>query len=186
MKTVIILLIATMAFLACTEPEPPQQNVADENYPDSRLDDATIVFTKDGKQNITIEAEHIDRWVREDSTEADTIKVLFFDDQGGQKSTLTANRGLIREKSEKVAMFGNVVAINEDSTVLKTESLFWDPETGLITTDDYVEIEKTDGDLLTGYGLKADRNLQELEILSDVAGKVTDVAEQEKEKFKDK
>jgi len=186
MKTAIFILIIAMAFLACTETEPPQPNETTENYPDSRLDDATIVFTKDGKQSVTIEAKHIDRWVKQDSTEADTVIVIFFDTTGTQKSTLTANRGLIREKSELVSMFGNVVAINEDSTVLKTESLFWDPETGLITTDDYVEIEKADGDLLTGYGLKADRNLHELEILSDVAGKVSDVAEQEKEKFEDK
>jgi len=172
--------------LACSSTETPQPVEEGANLPDSRLDDATIVFTEDGRRSVVVEAVHIDRWEQQDSTEADTVTVLFYDTLGVQKSTLTGKRALIREKSEKVGMFGNVVAVNEDSTVLKTESLFWDPQTNLITTDDYVEITKKDGDIITGYGLKANRHLQEIEILSDVAGKVIEAAVQEKEKIEKK
>ena len=186
MKTLRLIIILLLGLLACSRTETPQPVEDNVNLPDSRLDDATIVFTEDGLQSVVVEAAHIDRWEKQDSTEADSMTVLFYDKQGVQKSTLTGKRGLIREKSEKVAMFGNVVAVNEDSTVLKTESLFWDPATNLMTTDDYVEITKKDGDIITGYGLKADRHLREIEILSNVAGKVTDAAEQEKEKFEQK
>jgi LPS export ABC transporter protein LptC len=186
MRNLLLIAILSLGLLACSKTETPQPVGDSVNLPDSRLDDATIVFTEDGRQSVVVKAAHIDRWERQDSTEAQTVTVLFYDTLGVQKSTLTGKRGLIREKSEKVAMFGDVVAVNEDSTVLKTESLFWDPQTNLITTDDYVEVTRKDGDVITGYGLKADRHLKEIEILSDVAGKVSNVAEQEKEKFEQK
>ena len=172
-----ILALAVFFLLACTKTEPPPQKTGDNNYPDSRLDDATIVFSQDGKQSVNIIAKHIDRWEKIDSTEAEIVELIFYDKHGSRRSNLKANRGVIHEKSEKVSLFGDVVAVNKDSTVLKTQSLFWDPETELMTTDDYVEIERADGDILTGYGLKADRNLQEIEILRDVSGKVIEIPE---------
>lgn len=181
-----LFLILLILSFACSKTDYPRQMDNEENFPDSQLDDATIIFTKDGKQSVVVKAVHIDRWEENDSTEADTVEIIFFDVEGHLRSTLTADRGLIREKKEKFAVFGNVIGINEELTVLRTESLFWDPETGLITTDDYVEIQRADGDILTGWGLKADRNLQNIEILRDVAGTVKKIPEAQKEKLKEK
>lgn len=176
-------IILAASFIACASTETPQHVEDDTDYPDTQLDDATIVFTEDGITSVIVEAQHIDRWQSCDSTEADSVFIRFYDKEGAERSSLTADRGLIREKSEKVNVYGNVVAINEDSTILRTESLEWDPETQLITTEDYVEIERTNGDVLTGYGLKGDRNLQELEILRDVKGKVLEIPEEDREVF---
>jgi len=177
----LILIIILSAMVSCTKTETPQVKDSDNNFPDTRLDDATIMLTKDGRQNVAIEAEHIDRWEKNDSTEAENVKVVFFDKLGAVRSTLNADRGLIHEKTEEIALFGNVVAVNKDSTVLRTQSLFWNPQTELITTEDYVEIEKADGNIMTGYGLKTDRNLEVIEILSDVSGKIMDIHETDKE-----
>lgn len=174
----LIALSASALFLACSETDSPDNEQIAANSPDTQLDGATIVFTKDGIRSVVVKAARIFRWEKEDSTEAISVTIDFYDDRGEKNSTLTADRGLIREKTQKFAVFGHVVAINSDSTVLKTESLFWDPQTELITTKDYVEITRADGDVLTGYGMKADRQLKEIEILSDVAGKVKDVIEE--------
>jgi len=175
-----IIAIGTAALiLACSStdtPPPPPAN-SNINYPDTQLDDAVISFTEDGIPSVLINSSHIDRWEKEDSTTADSVLVYFYDKQGIQRSSLKADRGLIREKAQAVALFGNVIAVNEDSTVLTTESLFWNPTTELITTDDYVEVKRVSGDRLTGYGLKADRNLNEIEILRDVKGKMTELTE---------
>ena len=176
-----ILAVAIVIMASCTKTETPQIKDSDNNFPDTRLDDATIVLTQDGRQNVVLEAEHIDRWEKNDSTEAEKLKVIFYDKLGAVRSTLNADRGLIREKTEEIAMFGNVVAVSKDSTVLRTQSLFWNPQTELITTDDYVEIEQPDGNIMTGYGLKTDSNLEKIEILSDVSGKVMDIIETDKE-----
>ena len=181
----LVLAILAGLLLTCAQTDTPQQQQEEYNYPDSQLDDATIVFTEDGVQSVVLDARHIDRWEKQDSTEADTVKIYFYDKDGVLRSSLTADRGLIHERSEKFSVFGSVVAINEDSTILRTESLFWDPVTELITTDDYVEIERTTGDIVTGYGLRGDRNLRELEILSDVRGTVIDIPEKDREKFQD-
>lgn len=167
-----IVFLVTLTLFSCTKTDPPIEIEDDNNYPDTQLDDATIVLSKDGRQSVEVIAKHIDRWEKNDSTEADTVEITFFDENGLKRSILNANRSLIREKTEKISLFGNVVVINEDSTILKSESLFWDPETELITTDDFVEIKKANGDILTGYGLRADRHLNEYEILRDVTGKV--------------
>ena len=172
-----LLIIGAIALtLACSSTKTPEPSGESINYPDTQLDDATITFTEDGIPTVLVNAKHIDRWEKQDSTEADTVELYFYDKTGVLKSTLEADRGLIREKSEAVSLYGNVVAVNEDSTILKTQSLFWDPETNLITTDDFVEVERQDGDVVTGYGMKADRLLHEIEILRDVKGKVFDLS----------
>ncbi|MCD6160966.1 MAG: LPS export ABC transporter periplasmic protein LptC [candidate division Zixibacteria bacterium] len=181
-----LLLFLALTLFSCTKTNPPKEIENDTNYPDTQLDDATITLSKDGKQNTIVIAKHIDRWEKNDSTEADTVEITFFDENGSERSILNANRALIREKTEKISVFGSVVVVNDDSTILKTESLFWDPETELITTDDFVEIQQANGDILTGYGLRADRHLSEFEILRDVAGKVEKTPETEKERFIDK
>ena len=180
-----ILAFLLILIIACAKTESPQHVAAADStdYPDTRLDDAVIVFTQDGVQSVVIDAAHIDRWEKKDSTVADTVKVKFYDKEGNVTSSLVADRGLIHEKSEKISVFGHVVAVNEDSTVLKTESLFWDPQTSLITTDDYVEVQRAGGDVLTGDGLKADRQLHEIEILNNVKGKVIQLPAEDKENF---
>ncbi len=186
-KAIIIpFMILITISIACSKTDYPQQTGDVDNLPDSQLDDATIILTRDGRKSVLVKAVHIDRWEKNDSTEADTVEITFCDTDGNKQSILTANRCLIREKKEVLALFGNVVGTAQDSTVLTTESLFWNPETRLITTDDYVEIHRPDGDILTGWGLKADRNLKNIEILKDVAGTVKKIPEAEKAKFEKK
>lgn len=176
---IILYSVFLLLVLACAKTENPPSKESPTDYPDTQLDDATIVLSQEGKESVRVVASHIDRWEKSDSTVARTVTVIFYDNEGIQRSTLKADRGLVREESEKIAIFGHVVATNDDSTVLKTESLFWDPKTDLITTDDYVEIERADGDIVKGYGLKADKHLKEIEILKDVSGKVKNPPEPE-------
>lgn len=182
--TVIILLVAVIA--GCSKTEFPKEKVAPGDIPDASLDDATIILSQDGKQEAVVDAKHIDRWEAKDSTEATTVKIVLYDSLGVGHSTLTGKRGLLREKSAKFAIYGDVVAISKDSTTLQTQSLFWNPDTKKITTDDYVEIHRKNGDLIKGWGMIADRDLQNIEITRDVSGKVKSIPESEKQKFEKK
>jgi LPS export ABC transporter protein LptC len=187
LKSIIFLSIAAVALtISCTETDTPVPKQTDNNFPDTKLDDATILLSQDGRQSVKVLAEHIDRWEKNDSTEAMIVRVIFYDTTGSIRSTLNADRGLIRENSDEIAMFGSVVGVGDDSTVLKTESLFWDAAKNQITTEDYVEITEADGSLLTGYGLRTDPGLKDFEILRDVSGKVKEVPGADKEKPKKK
>ena len=182
----LIFIVLIIALVSCSETETPQPKESENNYPDSQFDDAVILLSQDGRQSIKVLADHIDRWEKNDSTEAINIEVIFYDTLGTVRSTLKAIRGLIREKSEEIAMYGDVVGVSEKGTKLNTQSLFYNPDSSLIFTDDYVEIEEADGSILTGYGLRTDPNLKNIEILRDVSGQVIGVSEPDKEKQQNK
>jgi LPS export ABC transporter protein LptC len=185
-KNIVLITLITLAIFGCSKTEYPREKEAPANIPDASLDDATIILSQDGKQEAVVDAKHIDRWETKDSTEATTVNIVLFDSVGVEHSTLTAKRGVLRENSAKFTLFGDVVGVSKDSTILKTQSLYWNPETNKITTEDYVEIHRKNGDLIHGYGMVADRDLQNIEITRDVAGKVKSIPESEKQKFEKK
>ncbi len=86
---------------------------------------------------------------------------------------------MVRQKKNEFSVWGDVVVEN-DTARLDTQSLRWNPDTRQITTDDFVKLRRGK-DVLTGYGMKADNRLQNVQILRDVKGEFTDVPESEKE-----
>jgi LPS export ABC transporter protein LptC len=181
---IVLLLIAAIA--GCSKTEYPRDKETPANIPDASLDDATIILSQDGKQEAVVDARHIDLWETKDSTEATTVRIVLYDSLGVGHSTLTGRRGLLREKAARFALFGDVVGVSKDSTILNTQSLNWNPNTKKITTEDYVEIYRKNGDVIRGWGMIADRDLRNIEITRDVSGKVQSIPEAEKEKFEKK
>lgn len=155
------------------------QTTTTEKIPSSILEDATIILTTEGKKEAVIYADTLINFEEEDSTIAKDVKVDFYDEFGEYSSTLTSDEGLVRQKINEFSVWGNVVVEN-DTARLDTQSLRWDPNSKLITTDDYVKLRRGK-DVLTGYGMKADNRLQNVQILRDVKGEFTDVPESEKE-----
>lgn len=116
---------------------------------------------------------------QEDSTLATNVKVDFYDENGDYRSTLTSDEGLVRQKRQELIVWGSVV-VASDSSRLLTESLRWDPGRKLIVTDDYVELHRGN-DVITGYGMEADNRLEDVRILRDVRGKISDIPRSEEE-----
>ncbi len=171
----IIVIMSLLLIGGCSRPESPRQKETMERPPDARIEGATIVLTQNGMKNAVVDAASIYRWEDKDSTEATDVQIVLFDSTGAARSKLTAQRGFLRERTANFALFGDVVGISSDSTILNTESLFWDPKTELITTDDYVEIKRKDGSILRGWGLRADRDLKNAEIDRDVSGRMENI-----------
>lgn len=138
-----------------------------------------MILTSAGFREAVIYAETLMVFEKEDSTLAKGVRIDFYDEKGKYQSTLTAQNGLVRQKLQKFAVWGNVVVVN-DSSRLETESLYWNPKSKLITTDDFVRLERN-GDVVTGYGLEADNRLQSVRILRDVKGKVINLPQTEEE-----
>jgi LPS export ABC transporter protein LptC len=184
-STIILILLSSIV-IGCSKTEYPREKGVDANIPDASLEDATIILSRDGKKEAVVEARHIDRWETKDSTEAKIVKIILYDSLGIGRSTLTGKRGLLREKSARFSIYGDVVGVSKDSAVLKTQSLFWNPDTKKITTDDFVEINRKNGDIIKGWGMIADRDLQNIEITRNVSGIVKSIPETEKRKFEKK
>lgn len=165
--------------LSCTTQEDRSEKATSEQAPSSILEDATITLTTEGRKDAVIYADTLINFEDRDSTIAEVVKVDFYDENGDYRSTLTSDEGLVRQKTQEFQVWGNVVVEN-DTARLETESLHYDPNSRLITTDDFVKFRRGH-DLLTGYGMVADNRLENVKILKDVKGEFIDVPKTEEE-----
>ena len=72
--------------------------------------------------------------------------------------------------SEDLYASGDVVVRNSEGLVLRTETLMWDNGKEKLLTEDFVTITRANGDVIRGYGLEADRNLERAVIKRLVRG----------------
>lgn len=136
-------------------------------------------MTSAGKRQALMAADTLFVFEREDSTTAVNVHVDFYNDMGEYQSTLTAKRGLVRQKQQMFSVWGDVVVEN-DSARIDTQSLYWDSKRNLVTTEDFVNFKRR-GDVISGYGLEADSKLENVRILRDVKGRITDIPGSEEE-----
>ncbi len=175
-----MVLAAASIISACSETEKPSvPSSKPVRLPDSILERATIVMTTAGKRQAVIVADTLYVFEREDSTTAVNVKVDFYNELGEFQSTLTANRGLVRQKQQMFSVWGDVVVKN-DSARIDTQSLYWDSKRNLVTTEEFVRFERR-GDVISGYGLEADSRLDNVRILRDVKGRISDIPASEEE-----
>ena len=165
--------------ISCSTTENQPENVAAEKLPNSILKKATITLTSEGRKDAVVFADTLISFEKEDSTLAKIVKVDFYDEDGEYRSTLISDEGLVRQKRNEFTVWGNIV-IENDSARLETESLRWDPHTRLISTDDFVKFYRGE-DIITGYGMKADSRLDNVEILRGVKGEFTEMPQTEEE-----
>ena len=175
-RLVAIFLVASL-FLGCSQKtisEGDQSASTDSTLrPDSEVSGATIYLYD--RQDVTTEirADLIRRFESIDSTMGYVLDIDFFDSLGQVSSNLMGDSGVIREKSNRLQVYGRVVVVTQDSARLETDYLTWDPEIGKIQSDAYVKFTRH-GDVMTGWGMEADPDLGRLKILSDVSGSVSE------------
>ncbi len=86
------------------------------------------------------------------------LRMDFYDSTGAPSGRLTAGRGKILQKENRMDVETNVVLEGKDGAELRTERLTWSDVSGRVTTDAYVEIERA-GERLTGFGLESTPDL---------------------------
>lgn len=137
--------------------------------PDQQIRGAHIGLFDGSIKTTDIQAEYIEKYVKQDSTLAWGLVVHFYDADGKETSNLTADSGLVRESIKWMVANGNVVVVTEDSSRLETEQLFWHGTERMIKTDSFVTIYQH-GDTLRGYGLETDEGLKRVKIKRQVSG----------------
>jgi len=181
MKTQIALLATLMLVLAgCSSREKVSSDADSTNQteilPDSELRGATIYLYEKDKVTTEIHAERLLKFEVKDSTMAYALDMNFFDSTGRLTTELVGDSGIIREMTNQLYVFGNVVVITEDKSKLETDYLYWNTTTDKIETDAFVRITKKD-DVITGWGMEADPGLTRIKILNRVSGTVYDAEE---------
>ncbi len=182
--TYIICLVITVIGLGCGDSESGKTEVASAtdslDLPDSELGVATIRLHNRDRVTTEINAEVIRKYEKLDSTMAYVVNINIFDSTGRATTNIVGDSGIIRETSQRIDMYGNVVVITDDSIQLNTEYLYWLGKDAKIHSNVFVEITVGD-DVMTGVGLEADQDLFPFRILDQVSGKITDVKKRGKE-----
>jgi LPS export ABC transporter protein LptC len=158
----------------CGVDQNPQTRSSDLDslLPDSDMEGARIFMYDRSIVTAEINAKRVRKFESLDSTMAYDLKIDLFDDQGKVISQVVGDSGLIRESTEDLHMYGHVVVKTDNDSRLETDSLYFDPQTDSIYTDEFVRISRP-GDTLTGWGLQADRALNGLRILRQVSGTIS-------------
>lgn len=101
-------------------------------------------------------------------TQLKDVEFDFFDEQGNKSMHLISDYGVKDDQTGDITLSGNVQASAlHEGTTLKADELFYTAETGQITSDTHVIIER--GNIITeGEGLESDLSLKKARILRDV------------------
>jgi len=100
----------------------------------------------------------------------DGLHLTFFDELQDTSSTLIANWGVYRRRTNEITVRDSVVWESVDLQRLETEELNWEEKSERIYTNKFVVLRQPDY-LITGYGLEADQTFTNATVLQ-VDGRV--------------
>jgi len=180
-RTALILTILAVPALilslsGCKKRQPPKsEELVTGEFPTSRAKNTTTTFSTAGTKTTEIFSDSVINFAEKDSTQAYVVRVNFYDNAGEWSSVLTADSGVIREKTEHLEVFGNVAVTTRDSVRLNTSQLAWDPDRAKIVSDSFVVIHKA-GDIIRGWGMVSDPDLKNI-VIKKSTGEMQDYEE---------
>jgi LPS export ABC transporter protein LptC len=161
-----LLLTTASPFWGCEEKVKPSilADVDSKTIPDQESWNSTVVLSDSGNVKAVIEAGYIRVFsVPRQTLLSQGVVVHFFDEEGIETSILRSQEAKVDDRTNDLEAIGHVVVTSKDSTVLKTEHLFWDNVKQLIHTPDNVWITSPK-ESIQGKGLEAQQNLQNYKI----------------------
>jgi len=126
-------------------------------------------FSETGKKTWKVEGKSADIM-------SDVINLSDIDaDSYGEEVTvnLKSDEGVFDRSTNNIRLKKNVVIVTDEGTTLTTDTLDWDAKQELISTEDYVFIERKDMDI-EGTGASAKPNLKIAQLDNDVRVDVKD------------
>jgi LPS export ABC transporter protein LptC len=166
MKLAAIILASMLLTLSGCGRDEEKGGSAAGTFPDQEIDGFTLTQTREGQRVWSISAGHALIYEDADRVEMVGLRVDFFDDSGEVRSTLTADEGILKRRTNDMEVNGNVVVYAVDGTILTTERLVWNERTGKVQSDLPVRVTK-DKDVFTGVGVEADPDLKNIRVKSD-------------------
>ncbi|HEY5133253.1 MAG TPA: LPS export ABC transporter periplasmic protein LptC [Candidatus Krumholzibacteriaceae bacterium] len=170
----IALVFAVSIFvLSCQGKNKGQGTLATADVPDQEFNDFTTAESDSGLVKWMLKAPVARVYNARRLLVTDTPHIEFFDKQGSLASVLTSDKGEYNQVTHDLTALGKVVVTSQEGYVLETESLVWVNGSGEIHSEDFVKFTRGN-DVLTGYGLRADTGLRDVEIQRNVKGFLRD------------
>ncbi len=117
----------------------------------------------DGKSSWQVEGESAD--IFSETVNMNAIKAKSRSEK--INVTLNADEGTFYKDTKDVELRKNVVANTDEGTTLTTDTLKWSAESERVSTDDYVQIHRSDVDI-SGKGAIGSPNLNKVQLNSEV------------------
>jgi LPS export ABC transporter protein LptC len=169
-KIIFAIIIAVGCFpvptFAQTAPLPSDKKAPDQKFQGFNLEG----YTQDGQKSWDVKGDTAD-------VAGTQIKIKNVDANayGEQKMNVTAEKGVVDQKSGDLKLEKDVTITSQAGTQMVTDSLNWNRQKDLVTTPDKVTISD-DKMLVTGKGMEAHPGLKTAEIQKDVTATVTTTA----------
>ncbi len=155
------LALGCLLVIGCaSEPPADLQDAEVEELPDQEISNFVLRQTQNGALEWVFQAAVAHVFDDTGLIQTDELTADFYNEAGEVGSVLTADHGTIDQRSNDMEARGHVRLKTGDGRLLETETLFYDSKRRKIHTDDFVKV--IDGrNVLTGYGLESDPNLQD-------------------------
>jgi LPS export ABC transporter protein LptC len=146
-----------------------------ERVPDYILHNVTHYYYENGIKKSTITFETGEYYSDQEELYVEKCNYIYYDMNGNVKSRGSSDRARIFNNGSLIISEDNVVLVSEtNSAVLETDYLEWHGDEESFTTDSFVTITRTNGDIITGYGMVADLAISLVTIQKDAKGSLTE------------
>jgi|SRR5215207_5675890 len=156
LPAILLAACAASAVSACEETGvKPTTTVQATDSADQVLEGFSHYVTKDGVRRSRVEADTAYFYENTQITQLKKIRVVFFDAQGEEGSTLTAASGTYRWQDGSMDATGSVLVVSPDGRRLKTEALKYDNSANTISTNVRFTFDRG-GEHLEGNSFRSD------------------------------
>ena len=142
-----------------------------EPAPDYIFQGVTHYYYEDGIKKTMIKFENGEYYSEREELYIENCTYIYYDMNGNVNSRGSSERAKIYNNGSLIISEDNVVIISEtNNAVLETEYLEWHGDEEQFVTDRFVTITRTNGDIITGYGMLADLAIRFVTINKDAKG----------------
>ncbi|MGM0933497.1 MAG: LPS export ABC transporter periplasmic protein LptC [Bacteroidota bacterium] len=149
--------------------------------PQAEALDLNLKYTDSGRLVATLKSERMLDFTNKNFPYRefpDGLEVEFFDPEN-KSSTVSANYGVIYEKTGLIDLQGDIVIYTSDSTRLEASQLYWDQNQGWVFTDKPNKIRFPNGALNEGQGFDSNQNFGNFRSRTNVGVQIIEDKEDE-------
>ena len=135
-------------------------SAAEVNKPIEKYTDVDVIYSDSAKVKAHMTAPlMINYKVKKPYTEMPKgVKVIFYDNDLQEKSTIKADMGVYREQEKLIELHKNVVGTNAKGDTFSSYELIWDQATKQIHSNQAVHVRLADGSITDGTSFISDEN----------------------------
>jgi LPS export ABC transporter protein LptC len=171
-----ILILVMVVFCACSDKRHkissttinPDSLPAQEFFENTKLS-----LTEKNKKLWTLNTNHIVKYRKDGSTYIQPVDILYYTEGG--HSRLKADSGRISSDMDTLESSGSVSISTYDKKEVTTSYIAWFKKSDKVTSDRFVKMVTSEGDVYTGTGFIANTSLSEWKILKNVKAKIHNI-----------